>query len=179
MEEIGRYCKAIELVLAQDIVDLAQSNNLVLMGLVDDVQAVISTTGAVKLDGEDTNSRVKNIEAMSINADPRIKQIASDTNDSKVTLLELRDRMQRVELRGERTQQNEEENERQKILAWLSPLYLEYVAKQQRLVEECFPPSCQWFLDSEEFVHWSQGNRPWQLQCFGVAGSGKVTYSLN
>jgi hypothetical protein len=179
MEDIRRYCDAVELVLAQDGIDLAKNNHFVLTGISDGVEAVEATARIVKLDGEDTNSRVKNIEALSIDAEPRIKQIEEDTKDSKTTLLELRDRMQRVELLGEKTQHSDEEQEKQKIISWLSPLYLEYSIKQQRLVEECFPPSCQWFLNSEEFARWSQGNRPWQLQCFGVAGSGKVKYFLN
>lgn len=162
MEEIDRYCSAIDLILSQDGVDLLLHNNLVLTGVDNDIQAVKSATNAVQTDGKDTNTRVKNIETMSTVAD--------------AALSEIQDRLKRVELQGEKIQQGEEEAEKEKILAWLSPLYIDYVLKQQRLVEECYLPSCQWFLDSEEFTGWSQGNRPWQLQCFGVAGSGKVRF---
>lgn len=159
MEDIGRYCSAIDLILSQDGVDLLLHNNLVLTGVDNDIQAVKSTTNAVQIDGKDTNMRVKNIETM-----------------STVALPDIQERLKRVELQGEKRQQGEEEAKKEKILAWLSPLYIEYVLKQQRLVEECYLPSCQWFLDSEEFAGWSQGNRPWQLECFGVAGSGKVRF---
>lgn len=30
------------------------------------------------------------------------------------------------------------------------------------------------FFESPEFSHWSKGNQPWQLHCYGAPGCGKV-----
>jgi hypothetical protein len=35
------------------------------------------------------------------------------------------------------------------------------------------------FSHSKEFTYWSQGNRPWQLHCYGAPGCGKVRYMLS
>ncbi|KAE9982563.1 hypothetical protein EG327_005811 [Venturia inaequalis] len=163
MKEINGYCNTIDLILSQDGVDLLHHSNFVLTGIDNGIQEVKSTTNVVRLDSEDTNTRVKNIETMSTVAAP--------------VLLEIQDRLIRVELQGTKTQQSEKAAEEERIMAWLSPLHLDYILKQQQLAEECHLPSCQWFLESEEFVRWSQGHRPWQLQCFGVAGSGKTNLS--
>ncbi len=69
------------------------------------------------------------------------------------------------------TQRHEvREKEREKIMAWLSPL--EFYKRQDAVFKDSFPTS-QWLFDSPEFRAWILG-RPWTLWCYGDPGAGKV-----
>jgi len=63
--------------------------------------------------------------------------------------------------------------EEKKIEQWLSPL--EFLKRQKDLINKCFPIG-KLLLESEEFLNWAKG-RPWHLRCYGVTGTGKVSYS--
>ncbi|KAK1752339.1 hypothetical protein QBC47DRAFT_69893 [Echria macrotheca] len=61
--------------------------------------------------------------------------------------------------------------EREAILAWLSPV--DYTTEQADCIRQRQPGSCQWFLDSAEFLAWreTQGD---VLFCPGIPGAGKT-----
>ena len=162
--EITRRITTIDFLLSQDHFDLTLSTKAV----VERVE-VLAAKGNVT--AEDTNTRVKFIEQETKDAIPLFKRIDETTKDSKDLLMDLNDKLQLFEMRDQKQQQEAEEKEKQDIVDWLSPL--KFASRQQQLIEKCFRPSGQWFIDSEEFVYWSQG-RPWQLRCIGDAGSGKV-----
>ncbi len=69
------------------------------------------------------------------------------------------------------TQRHEvREKEREKIMAWLSPL--EFYKRHDTVIKDSFPIG-QWLFDSPEFRAWILG-RPWTLWCYGDPGAGKV-----
>jgi len=69
------------------------------------------------------------------------------------------------------TQRHEvREKEREKIMAWLSPL--EFYKRHDTVIKDSFPTG-QWLFDSPEFRAWILG-RPWTLWCYGDPGAGKV-----
>lgn len=73
------------------------------------------------------------------------------------------------------TQRHEvREKEREKIMAWLSPL--EFYKRQDAVFKDSFPTG-QWLFDSPEFRAWVLG-RPWTLWCYGDPGAGKVCLSI-
>ena len=64
------------------------------------------------------------------------------------------------------------EKERERIMAWLSPL--EFYKRQDAVFKDSFPTG-QWLFDSPEFMAWTLG-RPWTLWCYGDPGAGKVSF---
>jgi hypothetical protein len=43
------------------------------------------------------------------------------------------------------------------------------------LSSDIYPRLFDWFISSEEFVHWLDGQHKWRLQCSGGPGCGKTT----
>jgi hypothetical protein len=154
LQQIMEYCDLIDKTLQHDQFAVSLSNKASIQAAHDEVKEIKIVTTEILSTGEETHSIVKNIEVQNSTA-----------------FTELNKRLQLFEVRDQKAQQKENEQELQNMLTWLCPL--SFNAKQQRLVEEAFRPSVQWFLDSEEFVHWCKG-RPWPLRCYGNAGSGKV-----
>jgi hypothetical protein len=69
------------------------------------------------------------------------------------------------------TQRHEvREKDREKIMAWLSPL--EFYKRHDTVIKDSFPTG-QWLFDSPEFGAWILG-RPWTLRYYGDPGAGKV-----
>ena len=65
----------------------------------------------------------------------------------------------------------QEEDDREKIEKWLSPL--DFMEKQQEIHNQACAGTGQWLLSRPEFQYWVRGE-PWELRCYGDAGTGKV-----
>lgn len=63
------------------------------------------------------------------------------------------------------------DQQRRAIISWLSPL--EFWQKQENVFSDVHPGTGQWFLESEGFTRWLDGN-PENLWCHGAPGSGKT-----
>jgi len=170
IEEIKRYWDAISSILLHDQFDLSLNTNDLAVKAIGEIDSIKSTTEKIRFEGSDTNLVVKKIETAS-------ERIDETTKDSNVIVSEMRDYIQRIEVRGIQKQLKKDEEEKQKIASWLSPLHVVFAAKQQDLIENCFAPSGQWFLESEDFVNWSRSHQLCPLRCVGLAGSGKVMFS--
>ena len=59
----------------------------------------------------------------------------------------------------------------QSLIDWLSPL--NFIAKQDRLFKEHHEGTCKWFLESDEFRLWKEGENS-MLFCPGIPGAGKT-----
>jgi hypothetical protein len=112
---------------------------------------------AAKVQGEKNTSALQSIE--------------KNSEETTTTIKELSSRLKTIESHEQKKQKQEAEEEFQKVLYWLSPL--DYRAKHERIIEDCYRESGQWFIDNEEFIEWSKGNS-FTLRCFADAGSGKV-----
>ncbi|KAL9095720.1 MAG: hypothetical protein Q9165_002152 [Trypethelium subeluteriae] len=108
----------------------------------------------------------------------RIKLLQDEASDQSGLLKGVAARMERLELsqqnEQDRLREKEDEQERNEIIRWLSPL--KTLEKQQQLLEGSFR-SGKWFLDeSIEFKKWQEG-RHWELRAHGEPGSGKTVLS--
>lgn len=113
---------------------------------------------AIKEEGGDTNRQVGKIHF----------QVQGLSDDMKI--LKDSDRKRQEE---EKTQK--EETERDDIIQWLSPL--QFLKTQDKLSQDRFETG-QSLLDHEVFKDWVTGQQ-WHLRCYGEAGSGKVSQSIN
>ena len=60
------------------------------------------------------------------------------------------------------------------LIDWLSPL--NFIAKQDLLYKEHHEGTCKWFLESDEFRQWKEGENS-MLFCPGIPGAGKTFLS--
>ena len=62
----------------------------------------------------------------------------------------------------------------QSLIDWLSPL--NFIAKQDLLFKEHHEGTCKWFLESDEYRQWKEGENA-MLFCPGIPGAGKTFLS--
>jgi hypothetical protein len=113
---------------------------------------------------------LQSTKTLAIDSNSLLHGMQKDGKDTVVSIKELSSQLKRIE---ELKIQQGTEEERRRMLSWLSPLTANYESKHQRLIEDCSKYCAQWFLESEEFCEWSKGIG-FQLKCYGDAGSGKV-----
>lgn len=87
-----------------------------------------------------------------------------DGADEKINL-----KLDQLVLYNKEQRREKEQSEKEAIEQWLTPVNVQ--DRLATLLEDCFRMS--WFAETEQFRSWVHG-QPWDLECYGVAGSGKV-----
>lgn len=112
---------------------------------------------------------------LTLNNDETLNQTLDFLRDNseynKTQLAHMNDRLSMFEVTQ---RQEKEEEEKQEIANWLSPL--SFIAKQDEIWAKCFQETGGWLWQDERFQAWANG-RPWFLQCVGAQGVGKTVLS--
>ena len=116
----------------------------------------------------DTIKRINNLRSQIENLrDNKRDEREDETNAvSKNLLKEFQD------FKNDQQARNREDD-KQKILEWLSPL--QSLERQDTIRKDTFPAD-EWLLNSYEFKAWLKGPS-WYLWCYGEPGAGKVRCS--
>ena len=117
---------------------------------------------SIRVLAKDTNVRVQQNHRLLVDYE---KQLSKAT--AKIELLDEREIR-----REEREAKKELDAERQAIIHWLSKL--DFRSRHNEIYKDSFQTG-QSLLKSAEFGAWKSG-RPWRLLCYGMPGSGKVTF---
>lgn len=149
LKDITRLYGEINLVLGQDHFDLSKKISFQVDNIRDESEVQLELTRLIQ---------------------QYVVKIRDEGNDTNARVNNIDDRTARLEIHQ---RMQEKEAEMNRIEAWLSPLT--DLARQDKLFEDCFAVG-QWFLKEQAFKCWT-GGRPWQLRCYGDAGSGKVRCS--
>lgn len=139
----------------------AQDNINSIIGL---DQAIMMPDIAVDAKGACVEATGAHVEAKGAHEGITQLDMKFDGADEKINF-----KLDQLVLYNKEQRTEKEQSEKEAIEQWLTPVNVQ--DRLATLLEDCFRMS--WFAETEQFQSWVHG-QPWDLECYGVAGSGKV-----
>lgn len=153
----------------QDILDTIRNAQDNITSIIDLDQAIMMPEIAVDAKGACVEATGAHVEAKGAHEGIIQLDMKFDGADEKINL-----KLDQLVLYNKEQRREKEQSEKEAIEQWLTPVNVQ--DRLATLLEDCFRMS--WFAETEQFQSWVHG-QPWDLECYGVAGSGKVLTARN